>query len=507
MRERSATKMTSPSDTGGGRGTSYEKMLVADTFLIIGCILLSFGLGLSFYNVPINAQDSVTTLDASNTYSQNLPIHLDSGDVLVLGVKPYALANVSLLLVDANFQIILTFQTIEPGALLNFTYNAGSSGNYVIQVFENLTDPANRAVICQLEAMSVVFLASPSRPYIFYGLVVILVGIALLFFSRRASVRMRYPGRWNEPKSYILPSILLVSTIGFSALLSTSILNSSIQLGTVGDALLVAFSALNICALLLGITTLQDKPLMVFLRTLLLSVAIWFVSLTILVILLPSVYLESSPYWDLGVFLTSMEGIATMNQAFSQIVTLVVILVIAYCLSYRYGKHRIYSYQVETELVDAGTLKELLRELEGAIGRKDLREFFGKLRDKDLEASVFLFYVLSDHARKGINSFTYHSIIVGRRDVFSKDIYERDPAQKILKPLGFLRVSGAGRFKRHRLRTNEPVVGRLISLFKEAIGKGEIDTLSKHSGVDLLKERRMRYAGELKDHNQSPEEL
>ena len=498
--------MASTRSSSVGRSVSYEKMLVADTFLIIGCILLSFGLGLGFYSVPIKAQDSVTTLDSSNTYSQNLLIHLDRGDILVIGVKPYALANVSLLLVDPNSHPIAEYQPTEPGAILNFTYTTTASGEYVVQVLENLTDPANRAVNCQLEAMSIVSLIDPARPYIIYGLILVVVGIVSLLFSRRVSVRTRDPGEWYEPRGYILPSLLLVSTIGFAALFSIYMLNGYTQLGTIGDVLLVAFSALNICALLLGATTLQDKPLMVFLRSLFICIAVWFATLSILVALLPSVFLQSTPYWDLGVFLASMEGLASLNSAFSQIVTLVVILVIAYCLSYRYGKHRIYSYQVEAELVDAGTLRELLRELETAIGRKDLGEFFRKLKDKDLEASVFLFYILSDHANTGTTSFTYHSIISDRRDVFSKDIYERDPAQKTLKPLGFLKVSGAGRFRRHRLQIREPMVNRLINLFKEEVEKGDMDSLSKSAGADLLKERRMRYAGQLKEKNQNPAE-
>jgi hypothetical protein len=498
--------MTSPGSSSVGQSTSYEKMLVADTFLIIGCILLSFGLGLSFYSVPINAQDSVTTLDSSNAYSLSFPVHLDKGDILVLGVKPYASANVSLLLVDAGSHPIVEYQTSQPGALLNFTYTTVASGEYVIRVLENLTDPSNRAVTCQLEAMSVVSLVSPARPYIFYGVILVAVGVASLLFSKRVGVRVKDPSEWYDSRGYVLPSLLLVSTIGFAALFSIHMLSGSVQLGIVTDLLLVAFSALNICALLLGITTLQDKPLTIFLRLLFICIAVWFAALSILVVLLPSIFLQSAPYWDLGLFLSSVEGIATLNSAFSQIVTLVVIIVIAYCLSYRYGKHRIYSYQVETELVDAGTLKELLRELETALGRKNLQEFFGKLKDKNLEASVFLFYILSDHARTGANSFTYHSIIAGRRDVFSKDIYERDPAQTILKPLGFLKVSGAGRFRRHRLQIREPVVNRLINLFKEAVEKGEMNDVSKWSGVSLLKERRMRYAGQLKNENQSPEE-
>jgi hypothetical protein len=493
-------------DASQGRGASYEKMLVADTFLIIGCILLSFGLGLSFYYVPVSAQDSITTLVPSNSYSQNFTVHLDQGDTLVLGVKPYALANISLLLMDAGSQPKVRLQASEAGALLNFTYTAGAGGDYRIQVLENLTDPSNRPVSCQLEAMSVVFFASPARPYVFYGVLVVAFGFASLIFSRRTGVKTKDLGEWFEPRGYILPSVLLVSTIGFALLFSIYILVGSSQLGMIGDLFLVAFSALNIYSLLVGITTLQGKPLMVFLKMLFISIAVWFVTLSLLVILLPSIFLQSTPYWDLGVFLTFMEGLAELSSAFNQVVTLVIILVIAYCLSYRYGKHRIYSHQIDTELVEAGTLKELQRELESAVGKKSLEEFFGKLRDKNLEASVFLFYILSDHVSIRMNSFTYHSIIADRRDVFSKDIYERDPAQAILQPLGFLKVSGKGRFKRYRLRANEPVVNRLITLFKENAQGGGVENLSEWSGVDLLKERRMRYAGQLKDKNQPPDE-
>ncbi|WXG43751.1 MAG: hypothetical protein WED04_06885 [Promethearchaeati archaeon SRVP18_Atabeyarchaeia-1] len=497
--------MSSPSDVTRGHSAFYEKMLVADAFLIIGCILLSFGLGLSFYRLPISAQDSVDTLATSNGYSQNYTFYLDQADRFVLGVKPYALANVTLILSDPSSLNVVDLQASEAGAFLNFTYLVDAGGEYRLRVFENISNPSNRAVICQLEVMSVVFLANPAMPYVFYGIAAIAIGLTCLLFSKRNFPKTRDPDEWYEPRGYALSAILLVSTVGFAWLFSTGILFGSSQLGVLGDVLLVAFSALNLFSWLVGITTLQSKPLDVFLKVLFMSIAVWLIAVIVLVVLLPSFFLQSTPYWDLGVFLSYVEDLATLNVTFVQVETVAMILVIACCLSYGFGKYRIYSHQINTELLEAGTLRGLMRELEGSLGKRNLEEFFKGLRGKDLEASVFLFYLLSDHLNTGANSFTYHGIIADRRDVFSKDIYERDPAQEILQPLGFLKVSGKGRFKNYRLQINRPIVIRLTSLFRGNVERGEKESLAKWAGADLLKERRMRYAGQLREKDESPQ--
>jgi hypothetical protein len=198
-----------------------------------------------------------------------------------------------------------------------------------------------------------------------------------------------------------------------------------------------------------------------------------------------------------------MQGLATMSTVFLEVETLLVIIVLAYCLSYRYGRHRIFSYQLETEVVEAGTVGGLMKKLESSLGKKDLEDFFRKLRDRDLEASAFLYFVLSDRVDSGISSFTYHSIISDRREIFSKDIYERDPAQKILQPLGYLKVSGKGRFKTYQLQVDKPIVNRLIALFKNIATTTEKDNLAKWAGVYMLKQRRMRYSGLLKEDGQT----
>jgi len=424
---------------------------------------------------------------------------LDQGDRLLLGIKPYALANLSLVLFDVGAQPVVSLQTSEVGAFLNLTYLASARGDYAIHVLENLTDPSNRAVSCELEIMLVVFPVDPVRPYVLYGIALVGFGLVALVYSKRAGVKTKYRGEWYEPRSYLLPALFLGSTIGFALIFSMYVLVGSSLSGTLSDALLVAFSALNICSLLIGIVALHEKPLIVFLETLLISIAVWFGTLGLLVILLPSILVQSAPYWDPGVFLRTMGGLTALNSAFYQVTAIAVIMVIAYCLSFRYGKHRVYSYQVDTEIVEAGTLKELLRKLEGSIGRKNLEEFFQELREKDLEASAFLFFLMSEHTKTGTNSFSYHSVIAHRRDVFSKDIYERDPAQKILQPLGLLRVSGKGRFKRYKLLVGNPIVNRLIVIFKGISEKGGLESLAEWSGVEMLRQRRMRYAGELRE--------
>jgi hypothetical protein len=495
--------MSSLSDRRSGRSSSYEKMLVADTFLIIGCILLSFGAGLSFYYIPVTAQDVVAPLAPDNSYSRNFTIHLDQGDALLLGAKPYALANISLVLGNADFKTILVFVSSEPGSFLNFSYTASIAGDYKIVVLENLTVPSNRPVYCEVEVMSVQVLGSPFRPYVIYGVVLVLVGFVSLLYSGRSRVRTPELDEWYDRKDYFLPILLFASTIGFASLFSLYAVLGSNQLGVIGDILLVAFPALNVYSLLVGIITLQGEPLLIFLRTLLLSIVTWISSFSLLVYLLPSILLGYSYTWDLNVFLRSMEGLATMSTVFLEVETLLVIIVLAYCLSYRYGRHRIYSYQLETEVVEAGTVGGLMKKLESSLGKKDLEDFFRKLRDRDLEASAFLYFILSDRVNSGISSFTYHSIISDRREIFSKDIYERDPAQKILQPLGYLKVSGKGRFKTYQLQVDKPIVNRLIALFKNIATTTEKDNLAKWAGVYLLKQRRMRYSGLLKEDGQT----
>jgi hypothetical protein len=495
--------MSSLSDRRSGRSSSYEKMLVADTFLIIGCILLSFGAGLSFYYIPVAAQDVVAPLALDNGYSKNFTIHLDQGDALLLGAKPYALANISLFLSNANFQPILVFVSSEPGSFLNFSYTASIAGDYKIVVLENLTVPSNSPVYCEVEVMSVQVLGSPLRPYVIYGVALVLVGFVSLLYSRRSRVRTRELDEWYDKKDYFLPILLLASTIGFASLFSLYSVLGSNQLGVIGDILLVTFPALNVYSLLVGIITLQSKPLHIFLRTLLLSIVTWITCFSILVYLLPSILLGYSYTWDLNVFLRSMQGLATLNTVFLEVETLLVIIVLAYCLSYRYGRHRIYSYQLDIQVSETGSLEGLMKKLESTLGKKDLEEFFKKLRDRDLEASALLYFVLSDRVNSGINSFTYHSIISDRREIFSKDIYERDPAQKILQPLGYLKVSGEGRFKTYQLQVDKPIVNRLITLFKNITPTTKKDNVAKWAGVDLLKQRRMRYSGLLKEDGQT----
>jgi hypothetical protein len=474
-------------------------MLVADTFLIIGCILLSFGAGLSFYYVPLTAQDTVGSLATDNDYLSNFTIHLDQGDILLLGVKPYALANITLVLNDAYSRPILVYKAIELGALLNFTYAASIAGDYKVIVLENLTTPSNRGVDCEVEVMSIQVLGTPIRPYLIYGIVLVLVGLLSLLYSRRSGVKTHELEEWHVRRDYLLPSLLVASAIGFASLFSLYVVLGSNQVGLLGDILLAVFPALNSFSLLVGVITLQGKPLLIFLRGLLLSIATWILSMSVLVYLLPPAFLGYSYTWDLNVFLRSMQGLATLNSVFLEIETILVVLVLAYCLSYRYGRHRIYTYQLDIEVVETGTLSGLMKKLENSLAKKNLEEFFEKLRNHDLEASAFLYFILSDHVNSGTSSFTYHSTISDRREVFSKDIYERDPAQKVLQPLGYLKISGEGRFKKFQLQADKPIVNRLITLYRNTATTAEKSSLAKWAGVDLLRQRRMRYSGLLKE--------
>jgi hypothetical protein len=491
--------MSSVNERKSGKSFSYEKMLIADTFLIIGCILISFGAGLSFYYTPIAAQDTVTTLAADNNYSNNFTMHLDQGDRLVLGAQPYALANLTLVLESTDSKPILVYMTSEAGALLNLTFVATVSGNYGIVVLENLTTTSNRGLDCDVGIMSILVLGSPARPYLVYGIALILVGLVALLYSRRSGIKSGKLEGWYDRKDYFLPSLLVLSAIGFASLFSMYVALGSDQFGELGNILLVVFSAMNAYSLLVGVITLQGKPLLVFLRALLLSIVAWILSASILIDLLPSVLLEYSYTWDLGLFLRSMQGLSAMDSIFVEVEAILAVVVLVYCLSYRYGRHRIYTYQLDVELVEAGTLSGVAKKLGNSLGKKDLEGFFVKLRSQDLEASVFLYYILLDHINSGTNSFTYHSTIAERREVFSKDIYERDPAQKILQPLGYLKVSGEGRFKTYQLRVDQPIVGKLIALYRSAVSPEEKSNLSRWAGVDQLKQRRMRYSGLLKE--------
>jgi hypothetical protein len=491
--------MSSLSERKSRRSISYEKMLVADTFLIIGFILISFGAGLSFYYTPIAAADTGTTLSADNSYSYNFTIHLDQGDRLVLGVQPSTPANLTLVLDGTDSKPILTYMTSEPGSLLNLTFAATIPGNYRIVVLENLTTTSNRGVDCDVGIMSIQVLGGPARPYLVYGIALIIVGLLALLYSRRSGIKTGELEGWYNRRDYVLPSLLVVSTIGFVSLFSTYVALGVDRFGELGDILLVAFSALNAFSLLVGVITLQGKPLLVFLRALLLSIVSWILGASILINLLPSVLLGYSLTWDLSLFLKSMQGLAAMDSIFVEVEAILAIVVLVYCLSYRYGRHQIYTYQLDVELVEAGTLSGVAKKLGTSLGKKDLQGFFEKLRSQDLEASVFLYYILFDHVNSGTNSFTYHRTIAERREVFSKDIYERDPAQKILQPLGYLRVSGEGRFKTFQLRADQPIVSKLIALYRGATSITEKSDLSKWAGVDLLKQRRMRYSGLLKE--------
>jgi hypothetical protein len=490
--------MHSVSDRKRGR-SSYEKMLVADTFLIIGCILISFGAGLSVYYAPITAQDTVTPLSIDNNYSNNLTIHLDPGDRLLLGVKPYALANLTLVLDGTDSKPILVYTTSEPGSFLNLTYSATISGSYRIVVLENLTTPSNTGIDCQIEVMSLQILGTPSRPYLVYGILLIIVGLVSLLYSRRSGIRTGELEEWHSTGDYALPSLLIASAIGFASLFTSYAVLGPSPFGSLGDILLIVIPALNVCSLLVGTITLQGRSLHIFLRALLVSIALWILSVSILAYLLPSTLLGYSYTWDLNLFLRAMQGLDTLNSTFIEIETILAIVVLAYCLCYRYGRHRIYTFQLGVESVEAGTLSGTAKKLKNALGKKDLEGFFEKLRNQDLEASVFLYFVMLDHAKSGINSFTYHRTISDRREVFSKDIYERDPAQKVLQPLGYLRVSGEGRFKIFQLRVDNPIVSRLIELYKNAASTMNETSLAKWAGVDLLKQRRMRYSGLLKE--------
>jgi hypothetical protein len=140
-----------------------------------------------------------------------------------------------------------------------------------------------------------------------------------------------------------------------------------------------------------------------------------------------------------------------------------------------------------------------MKKLDNSLGKKNLADFFEKLRNQDLEASAFLYFILSDHVNSGINSFTYNSTNSDRREVFSKDIYERDPAQKVLQPLGYLKIFGKGRFKTFQLQVGKPTVNRLIALYRNTASTAEKSRLANWAGVDLLKQRRMRYSGLLKE--------
>lgn len=492
--------MTSLSSRKGERGFPYEKVLIADAFLIIGFTLLSFGLGLSFYHVPVVPQDNVTSLIFENSYSQNFSFQLGEGDTLLVGVKSYATANLTLLLTHGvDPQPLLVLMASASSSLVNFSYRATGAGEYKVIVFENLTDPSNRATYCDVEVMSITALSSPVRPYLVYGITLVCAGLISLIYSRKTRVKVSEAKEWSEWRSYALPTVFLVSSIGFALLSSWFITISPSQMGITEDVLLLVFSAANVYSLLVAMTTLQGGSLLVFLRTLLIAIIVWIATVSLLIYLLPSIFASSLYYWDPLVFLKSLQGLANMGSTLFQVETLVIILVIFYCLSFHYGNQRVYSCLLEVQAVEAGTLKGLFRKLESTLRKKNLEEFFNRLREEDLEASVFLFFLLSDHIASGVNSFTYHSAIADRREIFSKDIYERKPVEKVLQPLGYMKVIGEERFKTFKLQTNRPSVSRLVALFKEIGNRGEKEDLARWAGVSLLKERRKKYSGLTKE--------
>jgi hypothetical protein len=474
----------------------YEKMLTADALLIIGLILLSFGLGLSFYHVPTVPQDNVTSLIVENGYSQNVSFQLNQGDTLLVGVKPFALANLTLVLTrDSDPKPLLTKKAGSSGSLVNFTYKVNASAEYNVFVIENLTDPSNKPTYCDIEIMSIVTLSSPLRPYVAYGIALVCVSLVSLVYTRKIRVKAKNVEEWSEWRGYVLPVVFLISSIGFALLSSWFIITSPSQLGVVEALLLVVFSAANVYSLLVAVTTSQGKPLLVFQRSLLVAVVVWIATMSLLIYLLPSVVGSGLYYWNPSAFLTSLEGLSNMGATLFQIESLLAILVVFYCLSFHYGNQRAFTYMLEIETVEAGTLKGLSRELESALRKNNLERFFSKLKEVDLESSVFLFFLLSDHTASRVNSFTYHSAIAERRNVFSKDIYERKPVEKVLEPLGLIKIIGGERLKTFKLQTSRPNVVRLVNLFKESEKKGQKDKVSEWAGVNLLRERRMKYSG------------
>nr|MDO8099163.1 hypothetical protein [Candidatus Njordarchaeota archaeon] len=489
--------MTSVSSRKGDRSFPYEKMLMADAFLIVGFTLLSFGLGLSFYHVPVIPQDEAGNyLSLENSYSQNFSFQLEQGDTLLVGVKAYAPVNLTLLLThDVNPQPLLVLRAGASVSLINFSYRATVAGEYKVIVFENTTDPSNRATYCDFEIMSIVALSSPVRPYPFYGIVLVCAGLLSLVYSKKTGMKVREVEEWFEWSGYILPVVFLISSIGFALLSSWFIVTSPSQIGVVEGVLLVMFSAANVYSLLVAVTTSQGRSLLLFLRSILVASIAWIAIVSLLIYLLPSIISSGLYYWDPSVFLSSLETLANMGSTLFQVESLVAMLVVFYCLSFHYGNQRAFSYLLEVEAVEAGTLKGLSRKLDGALRKKDLEEFFNRLREEDLEASVFLFFLLSDHIASRINSFTYHSAIAERRSIFSKDIYDRKPVEKVLEPLGLMKVIGGERFKTFKLRSNRPNVIRLLNLFKESDNKGEKDKVAEWAGVTLLRERRMKYSG------------
>ncbi|WXG46242.1 MAG: hypothetical protein WED05_06190 [Candidatus Atabeyarchaeum deiterrae] len=474
-------------------------MLVADAFFIIGCILLSFGAGFSFYHIPAEAIDDVIPLIVENNYSQNFSTYLSPGDTLSIGVKPYAAANLTLVLLDPGSNPLWSIEANYAGSPLNLTYNADGAGNYMVIVFENLSKSSNKPVYCEVEIMSVLAPSSSIRPYIIYGIVLILIGFASVVYSRKTGVKVKDVEEWHNWRSYFLPSLFLASTIGFALISSTYLSMSYIQVSPMESVILVVFPALNVFTLLFGMGTLQGRPLQIFRKALFVAILAWIIIPSLVMYLIPYVVASNLYNWNPDLFVRSVQSLAGMNSALFGIETLVVIVVIAYGLSLQYSKHRVYGYILEVEAIEPGNLDSLMRRLGSALGKNSLEEFFKKLREQDLETSVFLYFLLSDYVESGVNSFTYHGVIADRRNVFSKDIYERKPAEKILRPLGYLRVIGEDRFKTFSLQTERPSVSRLTALFKSVTKRDGKESIEKWAGVNLLKERRRKYSGLTKE--------
>jgi hypothetical protein len=378
---------------------------------------------------------------------------------------------------------------------------ATTSGEYRVTVFENLMAPSNRAVYCDVEVMSIITLSYPFRPYLVYGIGLVCAGFASLVYSRRIAVNIRKGAEWSDWRSYSLPTVFLISSIGFALLAAWFIVTNSSQTGAVQGVLLVAFSATNVYSLLVSMTTLRGRSLLFFLRALLIAALVWIATVSLLIYLLPT-FLTSSLYnLAPAVFLNSLQALAGIGSTIFQIETLLAILVFLYCMSFHYGNQRAYRHLLDVEAIEAGTLTGLLKKLESALRERNLELFFRMLREKDLESAVLLFFLLSDHVESRANSFTYHGAIMDRRDIFSKDIYERKPVETVLQPLGLVRVTGGERFKAFRLQADRPNTNRLIALFKELTSKGKKDDIAGWAGVHILRERRMKYAGLKKTEN------
>jgi len=347
------------------------------------------------------------------------------------------------------------------------------------------------------------FLEHPLRPYLIYGITLIIIGLSLTFFIiKNIVLNVKWRSRPKYQSRELLFIFISIAPIPIMIISLNQFIPNIISGENIQLFILFGCSTISLGTSYYTTGLLKNEKLLTYSWIILALSFVWSLFSNLNISTASYQLLNQLNLNDPNEVYVSQYWLARLESVFFQIELFIILIHIFYVFLAAYENIR--SQEQIAVLLEKETKKEpfspVKRKLETLINKKDLNNFFNQLSEVDIEASSIFFCILKESLHEN-KTFTYNIIVNSFHKFFSKNIYERKPVERILKPLNLVTMTG-GKIKYFRLNTHNPYVKKLLDLFKQFENDTEkIHQLMEYAGLNKLKERKEKFTSSVKEKN------